>query len=164
MVKKKSLVWQNCSEAELGPCIRDWLAKNQISRSVIFLEGEMGSGKSTFVREILRVLSPKSISQGSPTFPLVQLYETKDGTPFYHIDLYRLKNEDELSDSGIESQMEEPNSIACVEWASLFPDAFAHWFDERIPRHKNVYVIRIENVHSQALGEEGTRNYYLDAY
>ena len=118
----------------------------------------MGAGKSTFVREILRILAPKSVSQGSPTFPLVQTYLTKTNDSFYHIDLYRLKNEGELMDSGIESQIDEVGSIACVEWASLFPDAFSHWFQPNQARAKSVYLVCIETA------PNGLRHYAIGSF
>jgi tRNA threonylcarbamoyl adenosine modification protein YjeE len=158
MVKKKSLVWRDCSEEELGDYVSRWLKTVDLTNAVVFLEGIMGAGKSTFVREVLRVLSPDSQSQGSPTFPLVQTYQTKTGVPFYHIDLYRLKSEAELSDSGIESQIDEVGSIACIEWASLFPDAFSHWFDESVPKLKAFYLVRMEATVA------GKRNYQIEAF
>lgn len=159
MVKKKSLVWQNCSEAELGTHVLDWLKATNLSNSLVFLEGEMGAGKSTFVREILKVLSPYSLSQGSPTFPIVQTYTTKDVSPFYHIDLYRIKDAEELEDSGIEAQLEEENTTSCIEWASLFSDQFAHWFSQNeMTRKKNVYLVMIETA------AEGLRNYSIQPF
>jgi tRNA threonylcarbamoyl adenosine modification protein YjeE len=158
MVKKKNLVWQNCSELKLGDHVSAWLKEVSLKNALIFLEGEMGAGKSTFVREILQVLAPESRSQGSPTFPLVQTYETKAGIPFYHIDLYRLKSDDELSDSGIEEQINTHDTITCVEWASLFPDAFAHWFDENVPKFKSVYIVSIAN------SPDGFRDYTIETF
>jgi tRNA threonylcarbamoyl adenosine modification protein YjeE len=158
MVKKKSLAWQNCSEEQLASHLKEWLKGRDLTGSLLFLEGEMGTGKSTFVRELLKVLAPKARSQGSPTFPLVTAYETKDGTPFFHIDLYRLKNEDELEESGIESQIEENGTITCVEWASHFPNAFAHWFNQGEVRKKEVFLITIEN------SDDGNRNYEIQEF
>jgi tRNA threonylcarbamoyladenosine biosynthesis protein TsaE len=144
MVKKMSLAWQNCSEEELKLKLAEWLGRTDLKDSILFLEGEMGAGKSTFVREILRILSPAAKSQGSPTFPLIQTYQINEKLPFYHIDLYRLKNESELADSGIEAQIEEEPAIVCVEWASLFSEAFSHWFAPMLPhKKKRVYLIRI---------------------
>jgi tRNA threonylcarbamoyl adenosine modification protein YjeE len=160
MTKKKSLAWLDCSEAELRTRILEWALSTSLQslqNSVIFLEGEMGSGKSTFVRELLSVLAPEAQSMGSPTFPLVTEYRTQSGSAFYHIDLYRLKSASELRDSGIEEQIEEAASVSCIEWASLFPDAFAHWFDPAVARlraRKSVWLIQIEN------SEQG-RNYEL---
>ena len=158
MVKKKNLVWQNCSEEQLRSHIKHWLSMVDFTNSILFLEGDMGAGKSTFVREILAGLAPEIRSQGSPTFPLVQTYLTKNGTFFYHIDLYRLKNEGELSESGIESQIEEQNTIVCVEWASLFAGAFAHWFDPSSPKRKIIYLVKIEQA------EDGNRNYEIELF
>jgi tRNA A37 threonylcarbamoyladenosine biosynthesis protein TsaE len=96
---------------------------------------------------------------GSPTFPLVQTYPTPNGAPFYHIDLYRLKSETELMHSGIVAQIEEPSALVCIEWASLFPDEFAHWFvADNLTRKKDVYLVNIE------LAENGTRHYVIEGY
>ena len=159
MEKKKNLVWQDCSEERLAGHIKHWLSMVDFTNSILFLEGEMGAGKSTFVREILKVLSPYSLSQGSPTFPIVQTYTTKDVSPFYHIDLYRIKDAEELEDSGIEAQLEEENTTSCIEWASLFSDQFAHWFSQNeMTRKKNVYLVTIETA------AEGLRNYSIQPF
>ena len=159
MVKKKSLEWLDCSEEDLQIKIEEWIKLETLSKnSILFLEGEMGAGKSTFVREALRVLSPESISLGSPTFPITQTYTSQDGFSIYHIDLYRLKNEQELMDSGVLDQIEEKNVVAFVEWASVFADSFAHWFDETRINRKAIYLIRIKD------GPEGTRNYQIEKY
>ena len=113
----------------------------------------MGTGKSTFARALLNELSPDFSSHGSPTFPLVQQYPSHEGHPIYHIDLYRLKNDVELEDSGILHQIEEPGSLSLVEWPNLFPDSFAFWRKQEQKgvakavsfRAKNVIEIKIEN-------------------
>ena len=154
MPKKKSLVWQNCSETELQHHVQDWLKTHDLKESVVFLEGEMGAGKSTFARVLLSEIAPSQRSMGSPTFPLVQEYRALAGFTVYHIDLYRLKNEHELEDSGIESQIEEQGSTALVEWASLFEGSFQHWFDEKRKKRKHVYVIQIT-------GQDDLRTYTI---
>ncbi len=143
MAKKKSLVWLNCSEEQLSGKVKAWLKNDPLDNSILFLEGEMGAGKSTFVRLLLQILAPDARSQGSPTFPLVQEYETERGIPFYHIDLYRLKNEAELIDSGLEAQIEAPGAIACIEWGSLFATSFSYWLDSSKKRRKSVYLVTI---------------------
>lgn len=155
MAKKKSLVWRNCSEEELRQNLLTWLKSQDLKETVMFLEGEMGAGKSTFARVLLSEIAPSQRSMGSPTFPLVQEYRASAGYSIYHIDLYRLKNEQELADSGIESQIEESGSTALVEWASLFEDSFAHWLDDSRKRRKKVFLVRIEDA-----GEE-TRHYEI---
>lgn len=103
----------------------------------------MGSGKSTFARFILSALVEGFSSQGSPTYPLVQEYRAKQGFSIYHIDLYRLKNESELEDSGILHQIEEQGSLALVEWPGLFPDVFSYWKNDARLRLKRVLTVEI---------------------
>jgi tRNA threonylcarbamoyl adenosine modification protein YjeE len=165
MAKKKNLEWRNCSkaatlewrdvtEAELRSLVADWARTAELlgasagtGGSIVFLNGEMGAGKSTFARALLETLAPGQLSKGSPTFPLVQEYRHLNGKPIYHIDLYRLKHEGELEDAGLLAQIEEPGALVLVEWASMFPDTFAYWTGP-VPkgraRAKNIWVIDIE--------------------
>ena len=147
MTKKKSLVWLNCSEEQLKSNIHEWIQNSPLAfnNAIVFLEGEMGAGKSTFARVLLSELVSDFSSQGSPTFPLVQEYRSKTGKLIYHIDLYRLKNENELEDSGILYQIEEQDSLALVEWPDQFPDAFSYWKDSSRARAKNVIEVSISS-------------------
>ena len=103
----------------------------------------MGAGKSTFARVLLTELVADFSSQGSPTFPLVQEYRAREGSAIYHIDLYRLKNEGELEDSGILHQIEEQGALALVEWPDLFPSVFSYWKDSSRMRAKTVMEVSI---------------------
>lgn len=114
----------------------------------------MGAGKSAFARVLLSELVAEFSSQGSPTFPLVQEYQARDGYSIYHIDLYRLKNEGELEDSGILHQIEEQGALALVEWPNLFPDAFSYWKDHTRMRLKKVIEVEIT-------GDQISRNYLI---
>ena len=122
MVKKKNLEWPDCSEGVLRERLSGIVAEWFTADTLVFLEGEMGAGKSTFARFVIEALCPGAISHGSPTFPLVQTYRTPSGMPVYHIDLYRLRNSSELEDSGILEQFEEKGGLVLVEWGSLFMD------------------------------------------
>lgn len=144
MTKKKSIEWLNCSESELLANVSAWLKTVDLKNSILFLEGEMGSGKSAFVRALLQVLAPSVQTAGSPTFSLVNEYQAESGFTIYHIDLYRLKDEAELIDSGIETQIEARAALTCIEWASLFPDYFSFWWDELKNKPKNVIQIQID--------------------
>jgi tRNA threonylcarbamoyladenosine biosynthesis protein TsaE len=159
MTKKKSLAWLNCSEEELKSHIQKWIASEStgFKNTIIFLEGEMGAGKSTFARELLSELVVDFSSQGSPTFPLVQEYRARAAFSIYHIDLYRLKNEGELEDSGILHQIEEPTALALVEWPNLFSGVFAYWKDSSRMRAKVVIEVKIEN---STTGSD-LRNYFI---
>ncbi len=154
-MKKKSHAWLNCSEEELKSKVQEWIRSEPtgFKNTIVFLEGEMGAGKSTFARVLLSELVSGFSSQGSPTFPLVQEYRARDGFPVYHIDLYRLKNEAELEDSGILHQIEELGALALVEWPNMFPSVFSYWKDSSRMRAKTVWTVAIS-------GEE-FRNYIL---
>lgn len=90
---------------------------------VIALEGEMGAGKTTFVNLLLKELGVEK-PEGSPTYSLVNVYDTNFGK-VYHFDVYRLKNEFEALDSGME-EMLDSDAICFVEWpqkiVNLLPD------------------------------------------
>ena len=152
---KKSIQWSNCSESELLTHLKSWLVEEggagSLSNAILFLEGEMGAGKSTLVRVLLSLISPGQVSHGSPTFPIVQEYHVQKTAshaafPVYHLDLYRIKKEEELYEAGIDALLDSQPSFICIEWASLFPDYFQYWL-EPTPAQKKMNqrkVLRIE--------------------
>jgi tRNA threonylcarbamoyladenosine biosynthesis protein TsaE len=88
-----------------------------IQSNVILMDGEMGSGKTTLIKEIVRQLGSKD-EVSSPTFALVNEYKTPDKT-IYHFDLYRLNDEIEALDFGIEEYLSDPNAYVFIEWADV---------------------------------------------
>jgi tRNA threonylcarbamoyladenosine biosynthesis protein TsaE len=85
------------------------------SKTIWIFEGEMGAGKTTLIKAICKELGVKSNVQ-SPTFSIVNEYQTKTGETIYHFDFYRLKNETEALDFGIEEYFDSGN-ICLLEWA-----------------------------------------------
>jgi tRNA threonylcarbamoyladenosine biosynthesis protein TsaE len=92
-------------------------AKSIGDRAVICLDGDLGAGKTVFVRGFSKYFGVDYIS--SPTFTIVNEY---NGTvPIYHFDVYRLSGEEEFYDIGGEEYFE--NGICIIEWSNRIKDA-----------------------------------------
>jgi tRNA threonylcarbamoyladenosine biosynthesis protein TsaE len=107
------------------------------NRSVLAFHGEMGAGKTTFIHALCDVRGVKDIV-GSPTFSIVNEYVFSEGViekKIFHIDLYRLKDEQEAIQAGVEDCLYSDH-ICLVEWPekapALFPDDAVHIYIEAI--------------------------------
>src|ERR1051325_8002351 len=98
----------------------------QDSRILAF-HGEMGAGKTTFIHALCDVKNVKDIV-GSPTFSIINEYAfTEEGKEkmIYHIDLYRLKDEQEALQAGVEDCLYSDH-ICLVEWPEKIPSLLPH--------------------------------------
>ena len=93
---------------------RNLLEKNYSRSIIIFLEGNLGAGKTTFTKGVMRGLGYKELVK-SPTYNLVEIHETEN-LKVFHFDLYRINDPHELTEIGIEEYLEEVNSISIFEW------------------------------------------------
>lgn len=97
-----------------------------LSSNIIFLQGDLGAGKTTFVAEFLKLYGIKGVVS-SPTFTYLQVYKGDGGKVFYHFDLYRLKRQEDFFASGFDEYLENREALIFVEWPeilmSLFPGA-----------------------------------------
>lgn len=80
---------------------------------VIVFRGNIGAGKTTFIRAMLRALGEQGAVK-SPTFSLVESYQFDDMS-FHHFDLYRIEDESELACLGFRDYF-SPCSVCCIEW------------------------------------------------
>ena len=92
---------------------------NNINSKYLLFNGPMGSGKTTLIKAIVNELGSND-SVSSPSFSLVNEYETKDSV-VYHFDFYRIKNEIEAFDIGFEDYLRK--DVWCfIEWAEKIPN------------------------------------------
>jgi tRNA threonylcarbamoyladenosine biosynthesis protein TsaE len=100
-------------------------------KKIIAFHGNMGAGKTTFIHALCEVKGVKDVV-GSPTFSIINEYYFPSGKIF-HIDLYRLKDEEEAIKAGVEDCLYSDH-ICFVEWPEkapgLFPKDTVHVFIE----------------------------------
>jgi len=89
-------------------------------KKLLAFYGSMGSGKTTIIKAVCRVLGAEDIVS-SPTFTLVNEYKTSGGEFLYHIDFYRIKKKEEVFDFGIEEYFYS-GSYCFIEWPELIGD------------------------------------------
>lgn len=88
--------------------------------TVVALSGNLGSGKTTFLKGFTAGLGLKNADAvTSPTFSLMHIYDSKPRV--YHFDLYRLESEKEVLNIGFEEFVSDSEAITCVEWAEKAP-------------------------------------------
>lgn len=103
---------------EIDAAAEKVLAQN-IKKTILFHAG-MGVGKTTFIKAIARQLGVKDMTS-SPTFSLVNEYETADGEILYHFDLYRINTEEEGYDMGLDEYFYSGN-LCLIEWPEKTPN------------------------------------------
>lgn len=89
-------------------------------KKVFAFHGEMGAGKTTFINTICKVLGVEDVVS-SPTFSIINQYSTTDGQTIYHLDLYRLKDEEEAIMAGVEDCFYSGH-YCFTEWPEKTPE------------------------------------------
>ena len=121
--------------------IAELMEKNRF----FIMNGEMGSGKTTLVTQLSKVLGIRD-EISSPTYSIVNEYLLPNGKKFFHFDLYRIKDKEELFDIGIEEYFYSDN-YCFVEWPQIAEDI--------LPEH--VTEISITGEGTKRLIEIGTK-------
>ena len=105
--------------ARLGAAVASLLAPGE----AVLLYGPLGMGKSTLARGLIRALTRPDEDVPSPTFTLVQFYESEP--PVAHFDLYRLTRPEEAAEIGLDEALDE--GCAVIEWPERLGEDPALW-------------------------------------
>lgn len=89
---------------------------------VFAFSGELGAGKTTFISAVCKALDVAEIVS-SPTFSIVQEYKSQGGNDIFHLDLYRIKDEEDAVHSGLEEYL-RGDHYCFVEWPENAPGIF----------------------------------------
>ncbi len=114
------------SQAQLPAAARE-VIDYCAGESIWLFEGRMGAGKTTLIKEIAKQLQVEELVS-SPTFSIVNEYTQAGGKPVYHFDFYRLNEQEEALDLGVEEYFYSGN-YCWIEWAerisAYIPEKFA---------------------------------------
>jgi len=110
---------KNVSLHELELAATQFMKRLNIG-DVIYMEGDLGAGKTTFVRAAIQSVAGIGEVVPSPTFTLVQTYDTHP--PIWHYDLYRLTDPQEILELGIEEAFSQ--GVTFIEWPQRMGDLY----------------------------------------
>ena len=115
-------------------------------RQIVLLNGTLGAGKTELVKNFVQVLNAESSS--SPTFSLINEY-FHDSKKIYHVDLYRIKDAEDLESIGFWDLFEIEKGIIFIEW----PDRIGNDLWPRDWNKKYINIVKIE--------DDSVRNYEI---
>jgi tRNA threonylcarbamoyladenosine biosynthesis protein TsaE len=131
------------SPAETKAIGRQFAVKHPDVGSIFALKGELGSGKTQFVKGLVAELASNT-AVTSPTFTIVHEYQG-GRMPVYHFDFFRLENRESVARLGLDDYF-FGDGISVVEWADRFPEFIpeqAHWISFEI-KSENQRAITLE--------------------
>ncbi len=112
-----SLRWHWASEQDTEACAQQLAACAALGQALVSLRGDLGAGKTTWVRYLLRALGVSGVIK-SPTYGLLEPYEVATAHGAFsvaHLDLYRLHTPQDLTDAGLDEVLAGPG-LRLVEW------------------------------------------------
>ena len=120
--------------------------------TILLLNGELGSGKTQFVRFLgnhLNVLDNVS----SPTFLILNIYECDKNFKIYHFDFYRVNSIEELEQVGFFEILNQRKGLIIVEWANRYKDLFLNETDRTIDIYFNFIK---DNINQREISIKGS--------
>lgn len=127
------------------PIIAKEIIQNSTSKIILF-HGDMGVGKTTLIKEICKILGTEDLIS-SPTFSIVNEYITSNDETIFHFDFYRIDNEEEVYNIGVEDYFDS-NHWCLIEWPSVV---------------ENLLPLENVNVYLAVL-EDGQRNIQINQF
>ncbi|MCL5031382.1 MAG: tRNA (adenosine(37)-N6)-threonylcarbamoyltransferase complex ATPase subunit type 1 TsaE [Bacteroidetes bacterium] len=125
-----------CSEEETIDLALSF-ADNLKSGDIVVLNGNLGAGKTFFVRNVVKKFGIENVC--SPTFAIVNEYTNSN--KIYHFDFYRINNSAELFDIGYNDYLSDVEAITFIEWGNLIPEV--------LPQKRIEIEIKIESDYSR---------------
>ena len=117
------------------------------TKTALLIHGEMGAGKTTFVQSFLRYIGIQE-TKGSPTFAIVEDYDSEKLGRIYHIDAYRLRSDGDAASVGLDELFEE-NALFLVEWpekiSKFLPDRCIHLEIQPIDAFNRTFTLTHDN-------------------
>jgi tRNA threonylcarbamoyladenosine biosynthesis protein TsaE len=99
------------------PAAAKKLLESAGGKKIFAFYGSMGAGKTTFIKAVCKLLGAVDVIS-SPTFTIVNEYRTSKGEPLFHIDFYRIENQEEVFDFGVEEYL-TGDYYCFMEWPEL---------------------------------------------
>ena len=106
-------------------------SKSLAEGDVVIFEGPLGTGKTVFVKGILKGFGFREKDVISPSFTIIREHKKKD-LRVYHIDLYRIEKKEELLNLGYEDYFYSPRGISLIEWGGRVEDILPKYIKVRI--------------------------------
>ncbi len=130
---------------KVGKILAEEILKTRVKPKVIALIGELGSGKTTFIKGFASGLkiNKKIISPSFLIFKEYPFLYKKEKYTFYHWDLYRLNKKKEIFDLGFKKIIGDPKNIVAIEWAdkikNILPkNSFKIYFYHKSPKERKI--------------------------
>lgn len=130
----------NISDLQETKKLSEKLGELLTPQDIVTFSGNLGAGKTTFVKFLIQSIVKQEIPVTSPTFNLVQIYETKK-FPIWHFDMYRLRDSDEVFELGYEEALSE--GVSLIEWPEKM--------QEFLPKDRLDVIIKTVDVNKRVI-------------